>query len=162
MYIIIRNERSQARMMNCVMWSWSMIRVWSPLLVYHSYLYVAQQSHQHEDTCEIEMLGVEMLYHLRTYRVHDVAHKRYRGSDGDGLVDEGKVVAARILAWRLARLLHSQHIVASLGKTHEERDEESHQHNPLAQSNIGGHTACQEAKHKAEGNDADVDDGVLL
>ena len=31
MYIIIRNERSQARMMNCVMWSWSMIRVGSPL-----------------------------------------------------------------------------------------------------------------------------------
>ena len=69
---------------------------------------------------------MEILYYFRAHRVHDVANQGNRCRDGDSLIDEGKIVSARILAWCLARLFHSQHVIAALGKTHEEGDEEGH------------------------------------
>ena len=105
---------------------------------------------------------MEIFYNLRAHRVHDVAYQRNRGSDGYRLVNEGKVISAGILARCLARLLHPQDVIAALGKTHEEGDKESHQHNPFTQNDLGGYTTSQQTEHETEGYDAYIDDGILF
>ena len=132
------------------------------LLVYHCYLDVSQQTYQYEYTGKIEIISMEILDNLRTHRIHDVAYQGNRGGNGNCLVDEGEVIAAGVLAGSLARLFHAQYIVAALGKTHEEGDEEGHQYNPLTQHDMGSHATCQQAEYETEGYDTDIDDGILL
>ena len=132
------------------------------LLVDHRNLYVAQQTDEHEDEREVEVRRLETLHDLRRDAVHDVADERDGGGDGDGLVDEREVVAHGVLARRLARLVHAQHVVASLGKRHEQREQEGHDDNPIAQRQLAGETSCQYAQHKSEGYYTHVEYGKLL
>ena len=71
------------------------------LLVYHSYLYVAQQSEQHKHKGEVKIWCIEASYHLGRHAIHDVAHQGYGGGDGDGLIDECEVVAHGVLAFKI-------------------------------------------------------------
>ena len=61
-------------------------------LVNNSKLNIAQQTYEHQDGGEIEIVGMEMLNHLCRNGIHDIAYERYRACDGDSLVDEGEVV----------------------------------------------------------------------
>ena len=132
------------------------------LLVDHCYLYVAQQTDEHEDEREVEVWRLEAFYHFRRHAVHDVADERDGGGDGDGLVDEREVVAHGVLARCLARLVHTQHVVAALGERHEEREQEGHDDNPVAQRQLAGEASGEDAQHEAERHDAHVEYGVLL
>ena len=105
---------------------------------------------------------MEIFYNLRAHCVHDVAYQGNRGSDGYRLIDECEVISAGILSGSLARLLHSQYVIAALGKAHEEGDKESHQHNPFTQNDLGGYTTSQQTEHETEGYDAYIDDGILF
>ena len=105
---------------------------------------------------------MEIINHLRTHRIHDVTYQGYGSRNRDSLVNEGEVVADGILAGSLARLLHAQHIIAALGKTHEEGDEEGHQHNPLTEYDARSHTTCQQTEYETESHDTHIDDSILL
>ena len=132
------------------------------LLVNHSNLDEAQQAKQHEDAGEVEIARLETTHHLRRHGVHDVADEHNRAGDGDGLVDEGHVVADGVLARRLSRLVHAQHVVAPLGERQEESQQEGHQHNPAGELHVNGNAADQHTEHEAEGDDADIDDGIVF
>ena len=108
------------------------------------------------------MSGLEMGRHLWRNGVHDVADEGHRTRDGNGLIDERQVVARRIATRSLTRLLHTEHVVAALGKREEQRQQERHQHNPLAEHHTCGKTAGKDTQHKAEGYDADIDDSMVF
>ena len=99
---------------------------------------------------------------LWRHGVHDIAHQCDRRRDGDGLVYEGKVVPYRVLARRLSRLVHAQNVVAPLGERQEKREQEGHQHKPLARHDVGGISSGKHSQHEAEGHNAHVDDGILF
>ena len=101
------------------------------LLIHHRQLYVAQQTHQYEDTGEIEIGCFELVHHLGRNRIHDVTHQGSRSRNRDGLVDEGEIVANGVLSRSLARFFHPDNIVAPLGKRQEEGEQECHEHNPI-------------------------------
>ena len=132
------------------------------LLVHHRQLYVAEQSEQHEYAGEVQVIGVEIGHNLGAYRVHDVANERHAGRNRDGFVDESQAVAACVLPRRLARLIHSEHVVTPFGKAQEQRQQECHEHNPAAQHDVGGLAARYDAQHEAETDDADVENGVAF
>ena len=81
---------------------------------------------------------MEMFADFWAHGVHDVANQGDGGGDGDGLVDEREVVAYGVLSRCLARLVHAQHVVATLGERHEEREQEGHDDYPVAQRQLAG------------------------
>ena len=136
-------------------------RVATPF-VHHGQLDVAQQSEDDEDARQVEVVRLIVADHLWADGVHDVAHQGHGGRDGDGLVDKREVVADGVLPRRLPRLVHPHHVVASLGKREEEHEQEGHEHDPFAQVDARGQSSRQQAQYKAEGDDAHVDNGILL
>ena len=105
---------------------------------------------------------METAHHFGRHGVHDIAHQSHRCRDGDGLVDEGEIVACGVFPWCFACLVHAQHIIAPLGEREEQREQECHQHQPLAGHNVGGIASGKHPQHEAEGDDAHIHNGILL
>ena len=62
----------------------------------------------------------------------------------------------------MPRLVHSYDIVPPLGKGEEKHQQEGHQHDPLAQTDVRGIAAGKDTEDKPEGNNTYVYDGISL
>ena len=99
---------------------------------------------------------------FRAHRVHDIAYQGDARSDGDGLINERQIIADSVLSRCFAGSFHANDIVTTLGKAHEKRDEEGHEHYPFAQWNVSCKAAGKQTEHKTEGHDAHINNGILL
>ena len=105
------------------------------------------------------MAVVEIGYRLRRNGVHDIADEHDAARYRYCLVDEGEVVAFRIVAGRDFCLLEFQHVVPSLCKAEEQRQQECHHNEPVGYQDAGCRTAGCYAQEEAHGEYAEVDDG---
>ena len=134
----------------------------SALHVHDGELQVVDDARQHKHRGAVEEGAVDAEHHFLADGVHDVAHHRDGGDDGDGLVHKGEVVAVDVAARLDARVLVYHHVVSPLGKGQKERQQKRHQYNPVGQVYACSHAAHHDAQHKAGGDDKDVDHGDAL
>ena len=99
---------------------------------------------------------------LGTDGIHNVADESDGGCDGYGLIYESEIVADCVLARRLTSLVHTDNIVAALGKRQKESEEKCHKYQPVTDNNLCGKTACKYAQNKAYGNNANIYNRILL
>lgn len=119
-------------------------------------LQIAQDAQQDKETGHIQVIRTKTIHHIVSHRVHDITNHCHRGHNNDGGVQKWKIQTGDIVAYLDAGLIVYKDIVPAFGESQEERQQESHQDNPMRQRGMCGHRTGENAEYKAQRHDEHI------